>query len=44
MTNPTETEPGTPLLFARVLDGKGGGRAIDWAEIQQWQPGPDAQV
>ena len=44
MSNPTETEPGTPLLFARVLDGEGGGRAIDWAEIQQWEPGPDGPV
>ena len=31
-----------PLLFARVLDGKGGGRPIDWQAIQTWQPtGPD---
>ena len=34
----------TPLLFARVLDGAGGGREIDWAEIQHWQPGPGEQV
>ena len=42
--NPTHTEPGTPLLFARVLDGEGGGRAIDWAGIQQWEPGADGKV
>ena len=44
MSNPTETEPGTPLLFARVLDGKGGGRPIDWAEIQQWTPSSEDEV
>ena len=40
MVHLNDLEPGTPLLFARVLDGKGGGRPIDWAAIQQWQPGP----
>lgn len=31
-----------PLLFGRVLDGQGGGRAIGWAEAQAWQPqGPN---
>jgi len=44
MNDPTEVETGTPLLFARVLDGKGGGRAIDWAGIQQWQPEPGGKV
>ena len=39
-----DTEPGTPLLFARVLDGKGGGRAIDWAGIQNWEPGEEGQM
>ena len=29
----------TPLLFARVLDGAGGGRAIGWKEIQQLRAG-----
>lgn len=28
-----------PLLFARVLDGKGGARPIGWREAQGWQPG-----
>lgn len=28
----------TPLLFARVLDGQGGGRTIGWDEAQKWQP------
>ncbi|NCP20248.1 MAG: zinc transporter ZntB [Erythrobacter sp.] len=40
----TDAIDDTPLLFARVLDGQGGGRTIDWAEIQQWRPGPGAQV
>ena len=44
MNNSHDTELGTPLLFARVLDGKGGGRAIDWAGIQQWEPGAENQV
>jgi zinc transporter len=32
-----------PLLFGRVLDGKGGARQIGWAEAQTWQPSPDAE-
>ncbi|KPH59211.1 CorA family divalent cation transporter [Novosphingobium aerophilum] len=27
-----------PLLFGRVLDGEGGGRPIDWDEVQRWHP------
>lgn len=27
-----------PLLFARALDGKGGGRPVSWAEAQRWRP------
>ena len=27
-----------PLLFARVLDGEGGGRPIDWAKVREWKP------
>jgi len=44
MSEATDIEPGTPLLFARVLDGEGGGRAIGWADIQNWQPSPGGQV
>ena len=33
-----------PLLFGRVLDGAGGGRAIGWEEAQSWQPGSDKEV
>src|SRR3546814_12201520 len=37
-----EAAPDTPLLFGRVLDGRGGGRAVTWDEAQAWQPtGPD---
>ncbi|MFN2098908.1 CorA family divalent cation transporter [Altererythrobacter sp. MF3-039] len=30
-----------PLLFARVLDGKGGCRLVSWAEAQGWKSAPD---
>jgi len=33
-----------PLLFARVLDGKGGGRSIGWAELSGWQPATPGEV
>ena len=33
-----------PLLFGRVLDGKGGGRPIAWSEAQVWQPGAPGEV
>ncbi|MCP9221636.1 zinc transporter ZntB [Erythrobacter sp. LQ02-29] len=42
--NTDGTQGDTPLLFARVLDGKGGGRPIGWDEIQSWQPGSDGAV
>ncbi len=28
-----------PLLFGRVIDGRGGGRVIGWQEARSWQPG-----
>lgn len=34
----------TPLLFGRVLDGRGGGRAIDWAGAQRWSPAQPGEV
>ena len=34
----------TPLLYGRVLDGKGGGRRIDWDEAQDWTPASDGEV
>ncbi|KLI64424.1 zinc transporter ZntB [Aurantiacibacter marinus] len=33
-----------PLLFARVLDGAGGGRKISWDEARDWQPASAAEV
>lgn len=35
---PDDDPSAIPLLFARVLDGRGGGRAISWEEIDGWQP------
>ena len=33
-----------PLIFGRVLDGKGGGRPIDWDEARCWQPAAKGEV
>ncbi|WP_232492872.1 zinc transporter ZntB [Novosphingobium kaempferiae] len=33
-----------PLLFGRLLDGKGGARLIQWEEAQGWQPGHEGEV
>jgi len=33
-----------PLLFARVLDGKGGARPIGWREAQDWRPGVPGEM
>ena len=33
-----------PLLFGRVLDGKGGGRKIDWQQVQGWKPANPDEV
>lgn len=33
-----------PLLFGRVLDGKGGARAIGWDEARVWQPAAPGEV
>ncbi|MBB5731432.1 zinc transporter [Altererythrobacter atlanticus] len=33
-----------PLLFGRVLDGKGGGRPIGWDEAKDWQPAAPGEV
>ncbi len=37
-TDATDAETDDPLLFGRVLDGRGGGRPIEWAEAQGWVP------
>ncbi|QYU69389.1 hypothetical protein J4558_04385 [Leptolyngbya sp. 15MV] len=39
-----EGSAGCPLLFGRVLDGKGGARAISWAEAQGWQRSAPGEV
>jgi zinc transporter len=33
-----------PLLFGRVLDGKGGARAVGWEEARHWQPAAPHEV
>ncbi|WP_394729809.1 zinc transporter ZntB [Altererythrobacter sp. GH1-8] len=33
-----------PLLFARVLDGKGGGFPIAWKDAASWQPSAPGEV
>lgn len=37
-------ETATPLLFGRVLDGHGGGRAVDWEEARNWSPAAPGEV
>lgn len=32
------------LLFGRVLDGQGGGRAIGWEQVGNWQPAHGGEV
>lgn len=33
-----------PLLFGRVLDGRGGAREIGWEEAKAWQPASDDDI
>lgn len=33
-----------PVLFGRVLDGRGGGRRINWDEAKHWQPAAPHEV
>lgn len=33
-----------PMLFGRILDGRGGGRIIDWQEARDWQPASPDEV
>ncbi len=44
LTQTDDTTQEGPLLFARVLDGHGGGRRIGWAEVQCWQPAAPGEV
>ena len=37
-------DPETGMIFARVLDGTGGARAIDWDEASQWQPADPSET
>lgn len=37
-------EADCPLLFGRVLDGRGGARVIDWAAAQGWTPAAEGEV
>ena len=36
-TSPEDTAD-NPMLFGRVLDGRGAGRPVDWDEARSWQP------
>ncbi|MCX5741040.1 MAG: zinc transporter ZntB, partial [Proteobacteria bacterium] len=38
MSNDGEAHDPTGLVHAYVLDGKGGGQALDWAGIARWTP------
>ncbi|MFA6220043.1 MAG: zinc transporter ZntB [Erythrobacter sp.] len=39
MTEPTDiSDDMMPLLFGRVLDGRGGGRPIAWDAAREWEP------
>jgi zinc transporter len=41
----TDDAKGTgPLIFGRVLDGKGGARSIARGEVDQWQPAAPGEV
>lgn len=33
-----------PLLFGRLLDGKGGARALNWTEARAWHPQHEGEV
>ena len=47
MHDPTTNDDVTldgPLLFGRVLDGRGGAREIGWEEARAWQPGGPDEV
>ncbi len=44
MTTTDESLSDDPLLFGRVLDGRGGGRVIEWDEVDSWQPAAPGEV
>lgn len=39
-----EIDGGGPLIFGRVLDGKGGARAVDRTEVDGWEPQAPGEV
>ncbi|SMQ69564.1 zinc transporter [Altererythrobacter xiamenensis] len=41
---PGDCIDGTPMIFGRVLDGKGAGRPIDWDHVREWQPTKEGEV
>ncbi|MXO56090.1 zinc transporter ZntB [Pontixanthobacter gangjinensis] len=43
-TDQQEEHDDTALLFGRILDGKGGGRSIVWADIPRWNPETEGEV
>ena len=38
------SEEDGPMLFGRVLNGKGGGRSISWKDALNWVPGQPGEV
>ena len=40
----TGTGSDSPMLFGRVLDGKGGGREIGWEAARHWKPAAPGEV
>ena len=44
LDDPGECEGGTPLIFGRVLDGRGAGRPVEWEEVKHWQPKAEGEV
>ncbi|MGB3739576.1 MAG: zinc transporter ZntB [Pontixanthobacter sp.] len=43
-TRDFETDGDTPMLFGRVLDGRGGGAPIAWDAVADWQPNRPDEV
>lgn len=44
MNRTDECDLDGPLLFGRVLDGRGGAREIGWEEARTWQPASDTEI
>ncbi len=42
--NDADCAEDNPLLFARVLDGVGAARPLDWDEARSWQPSKPGEV